>query len=114
MNPVRNLLIVMAIVTAGCVPPVSIIEGAKQLGSYASREYLDEEDRFLKNYTDKEVCLAATNIAGGWDDKNAALPFVREAKRRKMDEGCREKYRAAMVKPEIEHEAKAGNADAPQ
>ena len=77
---------------SGCLPAVSVVEGVKQLGSYGVDQALSTEDEFLKNYTDRQVCLSATLSNLEWDESIAAKPFVREAARRDLAKDCRKEY----------------------
>lgn len=85
-------LVLGALALQACVPAVSVVEGVKQLGSYGVDQALKQEDEFLKNYTDRQVCLSATLSNREWDGSIAAEPFVREAARRNMEKDCRREY----------------------
>jgi hypothetical protein len=85
-------LFAVAIGLQACVPAVSVVEGLKQLGSYGVEQAFAEEDKYLKNYSDRRVCLSATLENREWDESVAAEPFVREAGRRDIGEDCRNKY----------------------
>jgi len=88
-------LIAVAIGLQACVPAVSVVEGVKQLGSYGVQEAFAEEDKFLKNYSDRQICHSATLADREWDESIAAEPFVREAARREIGKDCRSEYTGA-------------------
>lgn len=85
-------IVVVATGLQACVPAVSVVEGIKQLGSYGVQEAFAEEDKYLKNYTDRQVCFSATLADREWDESIAAEPFVREAGRRDIAKDCRAAY----------------------
>jgi len=75
----------------GCIPVPSLIEGAKQLGGYAFEEALRDDQKFMRNYSDEQVCLISTNSSHEWVSENVI--FLKEAKKREITKECRKKIK---------------------
>jgi hypothetical protein len=60
----RFYCLLLCFLSAGCLPSVSSLEAAKQLGSYIFRQAGEElnDTSYLSSYSDYQVCIAATKI----------------------------------------------------
>jgi hypothetical protein len=89
----RFYCLLLCFLSAGCLPSVSSLEAAKQLGSYIFRQAGEElnDTSYLSSYSDYQVCIAATKIDSyEYSEADVAKVFIKEAKSRKLPPNCRQ------------------------
>ena len=71
----------------GCLPAPALIEGVKQLGGHIVDDAMKDDKKFMKNYSDEQVCLISTNRDYQWVAGKKI--FVDEPNKREIKKECR-------------------------